>query len=147
LPGVVDDPSDLTARTQMLEGAVLGGRCLHNARMGVHHALAQLLGGRTGISHGLANAIILAPAVRWTVEVIPSEARRLGVALGDEDRPADAIDSLRQRLGLPGHLEEAGVTEEDLEAVIRMASSHRGMAGSPRPVTDADIRGILEEAW
>src|SRR5437868_10460363 len=34
LPTVVDDPTDLEARTLMLEGAVLGGRCLQNASMG-----------------------------------------------------------------------------------------------------------------
>ena len=41
LPLVVDDPGDLAARASMLEGAVLGGRCLQNAGMGVHHGLAQ----------------------------------------------------------------------------------------------------------
>ena len=57
LPAVVDDPIDLLARTHMLAGAVLGGRALQNAAMGVHHGLAQLVGGRTGISHGLARTV------------------------------------------------------------------------------------------
>src|SRR5204862_1557582 len=33
LPAVVDDPVDPEARASMLEGAVLGGRCLQNATM------------------------------------------------------------------------------------------------------------------
>src|SRR5437868_9393805 len=40
LPSVVDEPTDPEARAAMLEGAVLGGRCLQNATMGVHHGLA-----------------------------------------------------------------------------------------------------------
>src|SRR5438132_5455787 len=96
LPAVVDDPADLEARTLMLEGAVLGGRCLQNASMGVHHGLAQLVGGRTGIPHGLANAVLLAHAVRFTAVAVPDAAARLGEALGDGDDPAGAVDRLRQ---------------------------------------------------
>ncbi|MGH9187026.1 MAG: iron-containing alcohol dehydrogenase family protein, partial [Acidimicrobiales bacterium] len=71
LPLVVDDPDDLTVRASMLEGAVLAGRCLQNGTMGVHHGLAQLVGGRTGIPHGLANAVILAHALRFNAEAVP----------------------------------------------------------------------------
>ncbi len=110
LPGVVDDPDSLEARSAMLEAAVLGGRCLQNALMGAHHGLAQLVGGRTGIPHGLANAILLAHVLRWNADAIPTEARRIGEALGDPDDPAGAVDRLRQRVGLPGRLSEVGVT-------------------------------------
>src|SRR5437588_6574540 len=65
LPAVVDDPIDPEARAGMLAAAVLGGRCLQNAGMGVHHGLSQLIGGRTGMAHGLANAVLLAHAVRF----------------------------------------------------------------------------------
>jgi maleylacetate reductase len=75
LPAVVADPTDLEARTQMLEGACLAGRCLMNAGMGVHHGLSQLVGGRTGIPHGLANSILLAHCVRFNAEAVPDEER------------------------------------------------------------------------
>src|SRR6185437_2126217 len=65
LPRVIEQPHDLQARTELLAGALLGGRSLQNASMGVHHGLAQMVGGRTGIAHGLANALILAHAVRF----------------------------------------------------------------------------------
>src|SRR5207244_4266197 len=81
LPRVVDSPDDLDARTAMLEGAVLGGRCLQNASMGVHHGLAQLIGGRTGMPHGLANAIVLEHAMRFNADAVPDELRRIGAAL------------------------------------------------------------------
>ena len=74
-PRVVDDPDDLDARADMLEGAVLGGRCLQNGSMGVHHGLAQLVGGRTGIPHGLANAMILPHAIRFNADAVPDGHR------------------------------------------------------------------------
>jgi maleylacetate reductase len=147
LPAVVDDPSDLAARTAMLEAAVLGGRCLQNASMGVHHGLAQLIGGRTGIPHGLANAILLAHALRYNAEVVVVEARRIGEALGDPDDPAGAVDRLRQRVGLPGRLSEVGVTSEDIEVVVRLASGNANIANNPRPVSGDDARAILESAY
>jgi len=147
LPEVVDDPLDLTARTAMLTGAVLGGRCLQNASMGVHHGLAQLVGGRTGVSHGIANALILAPAVRFNLEAIGPAAVRIGRALGDEEDPAGAVDRLRERLGLPSGLSALGVTAEDLDAVARSAGSNRSVAANPRPVSAEDARAILEEAF
>jgi alcohol dehydrogenase class IV len=147
LPEVVDRPGDLGARAAMLEGAVLGGRCLQNARMGVHHGLAQLVGGRTGIPHGLANAIILAHALRFTAEAVPREAWRIGTALGDPDDPAGAIDRLRDRVGLPARLSAVGVVEEDLDAVVRMAASNASINANPRPASPADLRSILDAAY
>ena len=138
LPDVVDQPGDIRARTAMLEGAALGGRCLQNASMGVHHGLAQLIGGRTGIPHGLANAILLTHALRFTAEATPDAAWRIGTALGDPDDPAGAIDRLRERIGLPARLSDVGVNEDDIEAVVRMAAAtptSRPTPGGPRPAT------------
>lgn len=151
LPGVVDEPRDLRPRVAMFEGAALGGRCLQNASMGVHHGLAQLVGGRTGMPHGLANAIILAHAMRFNAEAAPAELARIGVALGAElggpDDPAGAVDRLRARLSLPGGLSDCGMTDEDIEAVARMAPSNPAVAANIRPVSEDDARQILEAAW
>jgi alcohol dehydrogenase class IV len=147
LPAVVDDPSDLPARTAMLEGAALGGRCLQNASMGVHHGLAQLVGGRTGIPHGLANAVLLGPVLRWNTEAVPAAAWRIGDALGDPEDPAGAVDRLRERIGLPGRLSDVGVTEDDIDAVVRMSGENRNVLNNPRPVSEDDVRAILESAF
>ena len=147
LPGVVDDPVDLVARTHMLAGAVLGGRALQNASMGVHHGLAQLVGGRTGVSHGVANAIILAHAMRFNAGAVPGEMGRIGAALGDADDPAGAVDRLLERLGLPARLSDVGVTGEDIDAVVHSSQSNFSVQANPRPVSEDDARSILEAAF
>lgn len=147
LPAVVTDPSDLDARTAMLEGACLAGRCLLNAGMGVHHGLSQLVGGRTGIAHGLANAILLAHCVRFNADAVPEAVARIGGAVGDPADAAAAVDRLRAGLGLPGRLSEVGVAEEDLPAVARLSQSNHNVARNPRPVSEADALAILEAAW
>ncbi len=147
LPLVVDEPDDLAARTAMLEGACLAGRCLHNATMGVHHGLAQLLGGRTGLPHGLANAVLLAHSVRFNAPAVPEAVARIGAALGAPDDPAGAVDRFRAGLGLPGRLSELGVTEEQLEVVARLSQGSPLLAMNPRPVGEDDALGILRAAW
>ncbi|MBV8295338.1 MAG: iron-containing alcohol dehydrogenase [Acidimicrobiia bacterium] len=147
LPAVVDDPVDLLARTRMFEGAALAGRALQNAGMGVHHGLAQLVGGRTGIPHGLANAVILAHAIRFNAAAVPEEMRRIGEALGDADDPAAAVDRLVQRIGLPSRLSDCGVADEDIDAVVRLSQSSPGVQMNPRPVSEDDAREILEAAY
>jgi maleylacetate reductase len=147
LPLVMDDPGDVDVRASMLEGAVLAGRCLLNGSMGAHHALAQLVGGRTGIAHGLANAMLLAHVVRYNLPAVPDELARLGEAIGAPDDPAGAIAELVAKLGLPSGLGECGVTLEDIDAVARMSQGHRGVQGNPRPVSEDDARAILAAAF
>jgi maleylacetate reductase len=146
LPQVIARPGDLGARTEMLAAAALAGRCLQNASMGVHHGLAQLLGGRTAIAHGLANGVLLAHAVRFNADAVPDELDRLARALSVAD-VATAIDELRATLGLPGSLAECGVTDDDLDAVARLAESSPAVAANPKPVSAADARAILDAAF
>ncbi|MEY2477696.1 MAG: maleylacetate reductase [Actinomycetota bacterium] len=145
LPGVVERPLDLGPRTLMLEGAALGGRCLQNASMGVHHGLSQLVGGRTGIPHGLANAVLLAHAIRFNADVV--DLSRIGAALGDVDDPAGAVHRLRDAVGLPERLSEAGVAEAEIDAVARLSQSNGNVQANPKPVSEDDARGILEAAY
>jgi alcohol dehydrogenase class IV len=146
LPRVVDDP-DGQARADMLAAAALGGRALQNATMGVHHGLSQLLGGRTGIPHGLANALVLPHAMRFNSPAVPDELARIGAALGDAGDPAGAAARLVQRLGLPTRLRDCGVEEEDLDAVARLAGGNVNVRANPRPVGEDDARAILEAAF
>lgn len=146
LPVVVAEPEDAGARAAMLAGAALAGRCLLNAGMGVHHGLAQLVGGRTRIPHGLANAILLSHAVAFNAVAVPEEVEQIGIALSAEDA-VTAIDRLRAQVGLPGRLSEVGVEEDDLEAVARLSQANANVARNPRPVSEADALSILRAAW
>jgi maleylacetate reductase len=146
LPRVVDDPDDLDARTDMLQGAILAGRCLQNAAMGVHHGLAQLVGGRTGIPHGLSNAIILPAAMAYNAVAVPDAMAQLARALEVDDATA-AVEALVERLGLPSRLSDVGVDDEDIDAVARLSQASGPVRANPRPVSEDDARAILESVY
>ena len=147
LPLVVDDPDDLAVRASVLEGAVLAARCLQNATMGVHHGLSQLVGGRTGIAHGLANAVLLAHCTRFNADAVPDAVRRVGEAMGDVDDAAGAIAALVERLGIPPQLADAGVSLDDIDAIARQVPSHGVIRHNPRPVGEDEAREILSAAF
>jgi maleylacetate reductase len=147
LPLVVDDPGDLAVRASALEGAVLAARALQNASMGVHHGLAQLVGGRTGIPHGLANAVLLPHSIRFNADAVPDAVVRIGAAVGDEADAADAVARLVARLGIPTQLADCGVTLDDLDTVARLAPSHGTVRGNPKPVDEDAAREILTAAF
>jgi maleylacetate reductase len=148
LPEVVDEPDSLAARSSMFEGAVLGGRCLQNASMGIHHGLAQLVGGRTGIAHGLANAVILPHAIRFNAEAAPDAVAALAGTIGaDPAALADTVAMLAGFVGLPATLGECGVEAEDLEPIARLSQSSPSVRANPRPVSEADALGVLEAAF
>lgn len=148
LPAVAADIDDIDARSDAFAGSILGGRALQNATMGAHHGLSQLLGGRTGLPHGLVNAILLSHVVRFNAEALPDHVRAaIGEALGDAQDPAGAIDRLRITLGLPGTLSDCGVGDDDLEAVARMAEGNASVRANVRPVDEAAALAILESAY
>lgn len=59
LPKVVADGSNFRARSQMLRASYLAGLAFTKSYVGYVHAIAHTLGGKYGVPHGLANAIIL----------------------------------------------------------------------------------------
>ena len=146
LPAVVADPDNALARTAMLEGAAMAGRCLLNAGMGVHHGLAQLVGGRTGIPHGLANAILLTHAIAFNAEAVPDEVGRLSAALGADARQRGRLRCERASAS-PAGCPRSGVDEADLEAVARLSQSNANVGRNPRPVSEADALAILQAAY
>jgi maleylacetate reductase len=148
LPQAVEDPDDGDARAAMLTGAALGGRCLQNASMGVHHGLAQLVGGRTGIPHGLANAVILPHAIRFNAEAVPGAIEALAGTIGAEPQAlADVVAMMAGFMGLPDRLRDCGVEEADLDAVARLSQSSPSVQANPRPVGEADARALLDAAF
>ena len=66
--------------------------------------------------------------------------------IGAPDDPVGAVSALVVRLGLPTRLSDCGVTDDDLDAVARLAAGNHNVAANPRPVGEADARAILEAA-
>jgi alcohol dehydrogenase class IV len=109
------------------------------------HALAQALGGRYGVSHGALNALTLPLALRFNEPVAAAAIARFGEAL-DADDPAARVEELA---GLGGftRLRDLGIPETAPSDVAEAAAARPGAKANPRPVTPADVEGLLRSIW
>jgi alcohol dehydrogenase class IV len=140
LPRAVAAPDDVAARAECQIGCLLSGVAVDNAMASVVHAIGHVMGGRYGLPHGVAHGILLPPALRllWpSLGDSPPEAAGL----------ADAVADLRAVLPLPRRLRDAGVAAADLAAIAAATMADSMIAHTPRPVSEAEVRDLLEGAW
>lgn len=145
LPLVLADGRDFYARTRLLEGAMRAAMALADAGLCLGHAMAQAIGGRYGISHGAANAVCLAPALRFNAEAAPEALATLGRALGAEDAVAK-VEELA-RLGGFERLRDLGVPENELDELAAAAAVRGGAKANPRPASPAEIAELYRSVW
>jgi len=142
LPRVLAQPADLGARRDLLLGAARAGEALGRSGLALGHAMAQALGGRYGLPHGVLNAICLPAAVRFNTEFLPAT---FGEALGTDD-PAARVEELA-RLGGIGRLRDLGVPEEELPEVASAIAARPGARANPRPAAPAEILELLDAIY
>jgi maleylacetate reductase len=145
LPRVVDEPSELEARTELLRGACHAGAALGGSMLALGHALAQGLGGRYGAPHGALNALTLPVALRFNQPVAAESIARLGGSLGTDD-PAARVEELA-RLGGFERLRDLGIPEDAPAEVAGSVAERPGAKANPRPVTPADVEELLRSIW
>ncbi|MFN2471625.1 MAG: iron-containing alcohol dehydrogenase [Gaiellaceae bacterium] len=145
LPRTLDRPDDLEARRRLLEGAMLAGAALAASFMGLAHAMAQALGGRFGVAHGAANALTLAPALRFNEPVVSDAIARLADALGAADAPG-RVQELARLAGFE-RLRDLGVPAEELDASAAETVERPAARANPRPAGAAEVATLLRSVW
>src|SRR5207245_11023183 len=82
LPLCITNGRNLDAREDLLTGAYLAGFSIGNATMALHHGLCHVLGGRTGVAHGVLNTIMLPHVMRFNADAAPDAMSALADAMG-----------------------------------------------------------------
>ncbi len=153
LPLCIADGRNLDAREDLLTGAYLAGFSIGNARMALHHGICHVLGGRTGVAHGVLNAIMLPHVMRYNADAVPEAmitiARNFPPALVSAGwaGAAQAVAALVSTLPVPHRLRDAGVPEAVLNSVAAEAATNSTVQANPKPVTEADLKKLLQAAW
>ena len=150
-----DDPEAMDAKNTMLLASFYAGVAITASGTTAVHALSYPLGGKYHIAHGVSNAILLAPVMRFNEPACrPLLARAYdrcmtGDAGTEEEKSAAVIARLEEivkHLDIPTSLTEFGVPKEDLEALVASGMEvTRLLVNNMREVTPEDARRIYQE--
>ena len=144
LRAVATAPHDANAREELLFGAYLAAVALAGSGMALHHRICHVLGGRYGIAHGDANAVILPHAARFNAPAARDAMAIIARALGVTDAPA-GLAALARDSGAATSLSELGPERTEFPAIADAALSQP--LTNPRPVDREAVTALLEAAW
>lgn len=155
LPAACRDGRDLKARENMLVGASLGGWMLANASAHVGHSIAHVIGGKLHVPHGKACAYSLPATLAFIAPAVPEKVKKIGLILGETFAPTDTPEEIGRKTALAYRhfaYDTLGLAPLECGDVDRDALAdevaHEVLAGlSPRPVTVADARAMLETVF
>ncbi len=151
LPLCIANGRNIDAREDLLTGAYLAGFSIGNATMALHHGICHVLGGRTWFAHGVLNAIMLPHVMQFNADAVPDTMSAIADAMlherGGELSAPEAVAALVGTLPVPHRLRDAGVPEAILDSVAAEAATNSTIQANPKPVTEADLRALLQKAW
>ncbi|NHH99725.1 iron-containing alcohol dehydrogenase [Oceanimonas sp. MB9] len=151
------DGSNRAAREAMLLGSNLAGQAFSNSPVAAVHALAYPLGGHYHLPHGLTNALMLGPVLRFNMAAAaPLYAELADVVLGPDkadvqarsERFVEYMQELMNRSGAPQRLRDVNVSEDSLPTLAKDAMlQSRLLMNNPVAVTEADALALYREAY
>ena len=154
LPVAFKTGRNLVAREQMALAATYAGLAFTRANVGYVHAIAHQLGGRYHTPHGLANAIMLAPVLKFLSPSITKKLAVLAVRAGAGragEKPAvlakkfvASVEAINRKLGIPAHLD--ALREADIPELAKAACWEADTNYPvPRYMSPATCEGILRQ--
>ena len=154
----VHDGTNLEAREAMLLGSLYAGLGLANAGVTAVHSLSYPLGGKYGISHGLANTIMLPRVMAFNLPGAQEKFVDIAEIMGEivDDRPlreaaylaVEAVEALIEDCGIFTTLEELEIPEADFPELAKVAMTvARPLANNPCKMTPEEMVEIYQECY
>ena len=152
LERAVRDIRDNEARREVMRASTIAGMAFGNADVGGVHCLSESIGGMFDVPHGLSNAILLAPVMRYHQPVIAEELTRLyrlmdtaNQAIDQEEASAgmlDRIEALVSAIGLP-RFDSLEVPESAYPDIAAASVANNSNGSNPQPMRASDYLAIL----
>ena len=139
LPTAWADPSNLTARTNVLLGALQAGIAFSNASVALVHGMSRPVGAIFHVAHGVSNAALLGVVTKFSLSGNYERYADLAVAMGVPNKGAKndiamagavKVQELIKKLEIPS-LTQLGVTREKLDPLVGKMADDAIASGSP----------------
>lgn len=155
LKRAVESPRDVDARADMLMASMMGAIAFQKG-LGVTHSLAHPLSTLANVHHGLANGIMLIPAMKFNADIADqrlTDICRSIFAVQNRDAEASAedaihyFDQLCREVGIPKKLTEIGVSKDLLSELTEQAFHDTCWQNNPKPVTREELKQLYSEVF
>ena len=157
LETAVFEPTNAEARNGMAVAQYIAGMAFSNVGLGVVHGMAHPLGAIFDIPHGVANALLLPVIMEFNAPAALSKyvdiAKAMNVYKDGMSREeaakaaVEAVKALSVKVGIPQHLSELGIKEEDLPRLAASAIADVCTPDHPREVTEEIILELYKKAF
>jgi alcohol dehydrogenase len=148
LPVAVADGRNLTARSYMMAGAIMGATSFVKG-LGAMHALSHAIGALVGSQHGLTNAVLMPYVLEFNRPAIEKPVATLAAYLELEpsfDAYLSQVKALSRTVGIPSRITDIGVKRQDFERLAVMALPDFNAGTNPRKLDAAGLVSILQAA-
>ncbi|MGE5339162.1 MAG: iron-containing alcohol dehydrogenase [Gemmatimonadota bacterium] len=143
----VREPNNLQARSDMMMASMMGAIAFQKD-LGAVHSCAHALGAVCDLHHGLANALMIEPVMKFNYEAVPQKFAELAHVVranGAEDF-VPWLRRLKREIGIGDALSAKGVTREQIPALVKIAVADICHQTNPRPCTAEDFARFFEQA-
>ncbi|KOA18451.1 alcohol dehydrogenase 2 [Clostridium homopropionicum DSM 5847] len=150
------NPDNREAKSNMLRAAFMGGVAIASSGTTAVHALSYPLGGKYHIPHGISNAILLAPVMRYNLldckerlAIIADAVNPQGVNRTAEEKAKEIIQRIEEivkETNIPTNLSSFNVSKEDLNFLVDAAFDvKRLLNNNMKELNKEDIKNIYLE--
>jgi len=154
----VHEGTNIEAREAMLLGSLYAGLGLANAGVTAVHSLSYPLSGKYGVSHGLANTIMLPRVMAFNLPGALEKFVDIAEVMGEivDDLPlreaaylaVEAVEALIEDCGVFTTLEELEIPEADFPELAKVAMTvARPLANNPCKMTPEEMVEIYQECY
>lgn len=143
------EPGNLEAREKMLLASMIAGMSFTNVSLGIVHSIAHAIGGKFGVPHGIANAIILPYVIEYNSNDPEAKARYAEIAENLKyDTPLiELIQSYNSQMEIPANLKtiinDDARFEELLEELATLASADGCTKTNPIIPTIEELKELI----
>lgn len=165
---------DRKAKEKMHYAATTAGMAFANAFLGICHSMAHKLGSTFDIPHGLANALLINPVIRYNATDIPVKqtafpqykyplaktnyakiADHLGLGGETEDEKVElliqAIEELKEEVDIPTSIKAVGIPEDafykKLDEMAELAFDDQCTGTNPRYPLINELKELYIQAY
>ena len=147
LPETQRAPDNLNARRQTMEGSMLAGLTISNARTTAVHAISYPITVSFGVPHGLACSLTLPSMMRFNAGAMAGEKEyQLLHHLGAKSMGhlADTVEQLQTELELPIKLSGVGIGPGEISKIVENGYRPDRMSNNPREISADQLTLLLE---